>query len=421
MVILLTLVDLALPILMLYWLFKNGSLSIVYVPFYYFAFSALEQSRILKIHQVILVLLLVYYVFYNLPFLKKNLFFIILVLMLTYGLFFLPDLKAFRMNIIGLYWALTVVALAPEIGKKYSKNKIFSELSKVGLYVLIFFIFNSFFSTIFRYYPENHYGFTTGVSFGNLDISEYSILPIATFLTFRKAIKENNLILMLVVVAGLALTLLTMRRMVMVFSLIGIFIVLIELFNYKQIKQLVFYMLILSLLGVTVVYATGFSDQLVERFQKRRLDDRAVAEEGRVLEFGLVYKDLFEYYDYDPWFGYGPLKSWGNYGKAVFGRRPLHSDITYYIHGFGFFGLFCFLSMVFLVFYNAYIRIKNREDLSMFVFALFYFVAFFLVGSPKSPLSPPLLFMTIAFLYGKSKSVKKENIELNSSIKQLVQ
>ena len=383
MQIFLLLIDYSLPLVMAYLVLQKGSLSIVYVPFFYFMYSMLEKSKIIPIYHLILVLLLVYYAFYNLPFLKYNIFFVILILFFTYNLQVITDFKLFRLRIISLYWIFTIIALAPEICKRYSRDKILKELSISSFLILFFFIINTILSTVLGYYPDNHYGFTSGISFGHIGISEYSILPLAVYLVFRNGIVEKKIIYLLVGFVGLFLVMLTLRRTAMALSLIACVAVFVELLNFKQIRQFAIYLLVIGIGGTIVLKVTGFSDQLMERIEKRNLQDKDLEEEGRFIEFGLVYKDLFVYYDYDPIFGYGPLMSWGNYGKRMFENRPLHSDITYLIHGFGFFGFMLYVFMAYLVFYRAWGRCRNRNDKIIFSFLFFYFIVFFLIGSSK--------------------------------------
>lgn len=399
----LLLVDFTLPLLMLYWLVTKGNLSLVYVPFVYFAFRSLEESKILVLYHMLFAGLLLFYVVFNLPFLRKNVFYLILMGLFIFQLRDFQEWKALRLPLIGLFWTFTIIPLAPEICRNYPKEKLFKELSVAGLWILGFFVINSTLATLLKYYPDNHYGFTSGVSFGNLDISEYSILPIAIFLVFRNGILEKRLIYLAVGFAALFLLFLTMRRMVMLLALIGVIIALVELVNFKQIKQLLLYLFLFGVVGLVVIQLTGFSDQLLERFEKRNLAERDLESEGRLLELGMVYKDLFIYYDYDPVFGFGPLNSGGNYGKKIFGNRPLHTDLAYYVHGFGFVGLGLYLAMVGLVFLRSYQRCNSRGDYVQFAFASLYFLAFFIVGSPKAPMSPILLYMVMGCVLGKHK------------------
>lgn len=409
------LIDLSMPLVMAYLVLKKGSLSIVYIPFFYFMYSMQEKSKIIAIYQVILVGLLIYYALYNLPFLKKNIFYIILVVFFSFQLRVLDDFKSIRYGIIGLYWTFTIIALAPEICKSFPKAKIFEELGFAAFLLLFFFIINTGLSTVFGYYPTATYGFKSGISFGNISVAQYSVFPFAVFLSFRRAMVDKKPLYFIVSVISLFLIMLTLRRMVMALSLLAVIAVMIELLNFKQLKQFALYGLVFIIMILGVLKTSGFGDQLIERMEKRNLKERELEGEGRILELGLLYKDLFVYYEYDPWFGYGPLSSGGNYGKKIFGDRPMHTDIGYYIHGFGFFGLFLYLGMISIIFYGAWKRCESRGDLLVFLFTSLSFVAFFLVGSPKLPLLPVLMFLTLGILYGK-KEPKKIKVKMNSLV-----
>ncbi|WP_157966047.1 O-antigen ligase family protein [Cognataquiflexum aquatile] len=302
--------------------------------------------------------------------------------------------------------------MAPEISKNYSKEKIFEELGFSAFLLLFFFIINTGLSTVFGYYPEATYGFKSGISFGNITLPQYSVFPFAVFLAFRKGLLDKKPLYLAVSIVGLFLVMLTLRRMVMALSLLAVLTVMVELLNFKQLKQFALYGFVFGIVILIVVKTTGFSDQLVERIEGRNLEEKELEGEGRVLELGLLYKDLFVYYEYDPWFGYGPLSSGGNYGKKIFGNRPMHTDLGYFIHGFGFFGLFLYLGMVSSVFYRAWKRCESRADWILLIYTGLCFVAFFLVGSPKLPLLPVYMFMTIGVLFGK-KQLKNEQIRMN--------
>jgi hypothetical protein len=406
-----TLIDFLMPLVIGYLILKKGSISIVYVPFFYFMFSMLEKSKMIGIYHAIFLFLLLYYVINHLPFLKRNVFYIILILFFSFQLKIIDDFKSERMLIISFYWLFTVIVLAPEICKNYTKEQVFNELSKASFLILFFFILNSSLATLFGYYPMRGYRFTSGVSFGMITTSHYNVLPLAIFLVFRKGLSQKNFLYLVVGVASLFLTMLTLRRVAMLLSVFGVLVAMIELLNFKQIKQFAMYFLIFGVITAVVLKTTGFVDAFQERMERRNLVDRDFEEEGRFKEFGLLYKDLFVYYDYDPWFGYGPLSSKGNYGKKIFGNRPLHSEIPLLIHGFGFFGLFLILSLYFMVFFQSWQRTETKSDKLIFMFVLGYFFAYMVNGFPKAPMSPILLFMMLGLPLCSKHNLKSKTIK----------
>jgi O-antigen ligase len=315
----------------------------------------------------------------------------------------ITNFNEFHWNMSGLMWLITTGVLAPEIFKNYDREEVFKEISFVSLLILLFFTANTFLSTILKYYPDNQYHFSSGISFGHVGISLYGIFPLVIYLVFRRGLLEKNLFYLLVSVTALFLVFLTLRRSAMLLSVLACLCVMVELLNFKQFKQFALYILFFGIISSVVFFSTGFSDQLMERYEKRNLNERDLEEELRYLEFGLVYNDLFVFYDYDPWFGFGIFSSHGNYGKKAFGNRPLHSDINYFIHGLGFVGLFLYVITMSLIFYHAWQKCQSKGDKIMFCFILFYFLFSFLIGWSKRPLTPVMLFMILSLPYARQK------------------
>jgi len=401
-------VDYFLPVFIFYLVIRKGTLSIVYLPFLFFAYSVLEKSNHIALYHLMFVLLTVFYMVFHLPFVKRNIFWVLLIAYYFILLYTIKDFKEARADLIGLFLTFTVVPLIPEVFKNYSRSSVFDELSKSAALILGIFIFNSVISTIFKYFPENEYGFSSGVSFGNLGISVYSVLPIAIFIVLKKAIKDKSLLYFALYFGGIFLVLLTLRRTAMAFSILASCFVLVEMLNFKQLKDLVVYGSLMLVVGFFVSQYTGFSDQLIERIEKRNLEERELANEGRFLEFELLYKDLFVYYDYSPWFGYGLFASKGNYGKKVFGMRTLHTDFAYYIHASGLLGLSLYLLMMAKAFWDVYRISRNHKDLTIqFIFLLSFFMAFFLLGNSRNPILPTLFFSLLSLPFAKEKLLPK--------------
>jgi O-antigen ligase len=158
----------------------------------------------------------------------------------------------------------------------------------------------------------------------------------------------------------------------MALCLFGTLLALIELVKFEEIKKFVLYGIVIAGVAMIVLSQTSFKDQFMERFEARGLNNaRSLDEENRMIEFGLLYRDLFVYYDYDPWFGFGLLNSSGNYGKQIFGKRSLHTDPTNLVHSSGFLGLGLYVMMFSTLFMAVWQRTKNREDFIRFHFCLF--------------------------------------------------
>ncbi|SMD46312.1 O-antigen ligase like membrane protein [Aquiflexum balticum DSM 16537] len=404
--------EIMIPFFISYQIFKKGSLSIVYFPFLYLSSKAIGEKGVFPgpFNDLLFASLLVYYVVYNLPFVKRNIFSIILVLSYFFLLIDVNDFNAKRAELLGAMWLFICIPLIPEIYQYYSREKIFNEISTSAFLIFILFSLNTFLSTLFGFYPENEYGFTSGVSFGNLQIDTYGVFPLAFYLILKRGIKEKNIWYLLIYFISIFLVLLTLRRSVMALSIFATLAVIVELFNFRQLKDLLIYGIVAGSIGLLVAINIGFVDQLTERIEKRNLKDREIANEGRFMEFELVYKDLFVYYDYDPWFGYGLFESPGNYGKKVFGNRPLHTEYLYYVHNVGIFGLICYCLMIFLAFYNVWKNTFNKKDRIQFFFILVYFLVFFNLGFSRNALVPVMLYGILNLPLSRKNNIKVKNL-----------
>jgi hypothetical protein len=389
------LLDYLIPLLAIYFVFRKGTLSIVYVPFLYFAIKAIEKSNFVALYNVLFVGLLFYYIFFHLPFVKRNIFSIILVIYYFVLLADISDFREVKSDIINTAWIFLCIPLIPEVFKNYSREKVFDELSKSAFLIMALYVFNALISTALGYYPEGKgYGFTSGISFGNLALSIYNVLPLAIYIILRKGFRDKNIWYLGLYLVSIFLVFLTLRRTIMVMSVIATLFLMFELLNLKQLKEFIIYGLIISIVGTIVILNTGFVEEISERAKQRNLEDRDIESEGRYLEYGLIYKDLFVYYDYSPWFGYGPFDRGGNYGKNIFGDRPLHTEFAHYVHSSGFLGLTLYVMMVSLAFFTVWKCSFTKEDKFQLLFLLFYFSAHFLLGWSRI-LIPAVMFFSI--------------------------
>jgi hypothetical protein len=301
-----------------------------------------------------------------------------------------------------------LVPLVPEILRNYSRDLVFDEIAKSSGMILGVFIFNTIISTVLKYYPPNEYGFTSGVSFGHLQINTYTVLPLALFVVLKKAIKDKSVVYVLLYFGGIFLVLLTLRRTAMLLSVFGSMLVVAEMFNLKQIKELAIFGFFALIVVAVVVKFSGFGDELIARIEQRNLAERDLAEEKRFMEFEIIYNDLFVFYDYSPWFGYGLFDSKGNYGKKVFGTRSLHTDFAYYVHAGGFLLLTLYLLMMAKAFWDVWIRSSSREDRIRFLYLVMFFSIFFILGNTRNPIHPSMFICLLNLPFAKRIGVNTE-------------
>lgn len=393
--------------LIAYAIFKKGELSVIYLLVYLFAGEVVTSNLSASIGYLTLTLLLSYYFIRNLPFVLKNFFTVLITLYFLLLLINVDNLVKVRPYIFGSVCLFLLIGILPEIYRKFSRDKVFHEVGNASLLVLIIFCSNSFFSTLFNYNPHLMYGISSGVLYGNLIHADFHILPLVSFVVLRRAIKNKSLGLFLIFVISFLLILLTFRRTVMVLTALGCLIVIIELVSFKNFKKLLIVLIVLSSIGLIIVQTTGFLEVFWERYELRNLDDRDLEKEGRVQELELVYKDIFVHFDYSPWIGYGLFQLSGkNYGKGIFGDRPLHTDMMVLIHSSGIIGLILYLLMVSYAFLSVWIKSNSREDIVQFIYVLIVFLVFFGSGRFTNTASSLIIYLVLFLPFSKEYSYK---------------
>jgi hypothetical protein len=398
-------------ILMPFMLITKKSLSVVYLPVFFFAYSVIDSALPPSFYQLLIICLLGYYTLFNLPFIVKNIFSVILVFYFIILLTDVKNLVTIRSGFLEIVTLFLLVGIIPEVYKRYTKEEIFKELSFSAFLILSIFVVNALFSTFFKFNPGMMYGISGGVLYGNIIFANFNIMPLACYLVFQSAIQEKKKIYLVVFFVSVFLILLTLRRTVMLLTVMGTVVLLVNLIDLKNLKKLIG--LVAGILVVTfiVISSTGFLDMLNERIALRKLEEKNIEEEQRIQEIYLVYRDLFVYYDYSPWFGYGLLDAKGNYGKGVFGNRNLHTDLTVLVHSSGLLGLFLYLSMVGTVFLLVWRKTSNKFEFMQFVFISFLFSVFFITGRYNNVQSSILIYLILCI----PLSLKNEKKELSKN------
>ncbi|MCR9016492.1 hypothetical protein [Aquiflexum gelatinilyticum] len=412
------LLEVMIPIVAGVLILKKGSLAIVYMPTIYYA-SGLYEGKYVpdKLYYYFFIALLLFFAFFNLPYLKRNIYSNLIILYYLVLALFVDDFILIWEKYMGLMWLFACVPIIPQIFSNFEREKLEAEISFSAFAMMALFVVNVVLSTYFGYNPYEIYRFKGGVLFGKMDSDIYNIFPYAIFVIFRKGIKDNNPLYLGLYFVCIFLILLTLRRSVMALCLFGTLLAMIELVKFEEIKKFILYGLIIAGVATVVLSQTSFKDQFIERFEARGLDKaRSLNEENRMIEFGLLYRDLFVYFDYDPWFGYGLLNSSGNYGKQIFGKRSLHTDPTNLIHSSGFLGLGLYLLMFGTLFLSVWKKSKNRADLIRYIFISTCFLVFFING--RYTTTPAMLLMLVIFSlpYAKNNVVLKEQIQSNLNL-----
>ena len=363
------------------FLFVNKKeLAIIYLPFLIFSYSVIVPSFSASIYYGLISLLLLTCINNNTSFFKNNIY---ALLIFIYFLFLLPkseDLQAIRPYVFSVLWLFLSIPLITSIYQKFDRDLIFDEISKCALLILLLFVVNVVFSTIYSYAPAEMYGITSGVLYGNLYAANFNILSIAIFITALYLVKNKSMLHIVILILSLSFLLLSMRRSVMLTSCLGIAVVLMSFLARKEAKKFILFGGLLLIVGYFIYSSTNFIDLFQERYELRNLEERELEGEGRFLEYELLYKDMFLYNEYSPWFGFELFNSSGNYGHGIFDLRTLHSDLTNIAHSSGIIGVVFYLLMVVTAFVKAWKAKSNTIDKSIIFFCIITFVVFTITG-----------------------------------------
>src|SRR5690606_3322189 len=322
------------------------------------------------------------------------------------------DLVFLRPFLFAVFWLFLLIPLIGSIYPKYPGRIVYKELSNVAFIILCLFCLNVIFSSLTGYAPNAMYNITTGVLYGNLYATDFNIIPIALFIVLLKFINKKNWIYFAVFMLSFIFIMLSLRRSVMGLSLLGIAVTMLIFLTPKNFKSLAGFSLFFVLLGSLIVINTNFLDLFQERYALRDLDNRDLSEEKRLLEYELIYKDMFVYQDYSPWIGYGLYDSDGNYGKGVMGRRTLHADLTSMAHSTGLIGLTLYLLAMFTAFYQAYRKANSRIDKFIVLFCASAFVVYTITGRFTNISSFILLILLLKLPLTQKLKPKRKKVKI---------
>ena len=391
-----------------YILIKKKELAIVYLPVLVFCNIVIDASFSAFIYYGTVSAIILYSIIRNWNFYQNNIY---AILLFIYFLILLPgssDLVLIRPHIFSVLWLFASIPLISSIYQKYTEDEIFKEVSTCAFIILLLFIANVIVSTIFKYSPNEMYGITSGILYGNLYGAGFNILGIAVFILVLLSLDSKKMLYMIVLVISISFILLSLRRSVMLISILGLVIALITTVSFKDAKKLIGFSCVILMIGYTIYNFTGFTNQFKERYELRKLDERELEEEKRFFEYDLIYKDMFVYNEYSPFTGYELLNSWGHYGKGILEDRSLHADLPSITHSSGLIGLFLYLMMVITSFKQSFKSITTNLDKLIILFSAITFVVFTITGRYTESGFMLLLYLVLLLPLAKSTGPKYE-------------
>ncbi len=366
---------------------------IIYIPVILFSYSLINPSFSAFIYYGTLSFLVLYCIACNSSFYRNNIYAVILVIYLLLLLYKSSDLESVRSAIYPVSWVFISIPLIYAVFKKYDEQRIMHEVGNAAIFILGLFLLNVAVSSIYKYSPNEMYGITSGILYGNLFGANFNILSVALFIAFLRFLDKRRFLYFLILIVSFAVLLLSLRRSVMLVGTVGFVIALLSFLAQKQAKKFVVFSCLLMGFGYFIYTNTSFMDLFKERYEMRNLNDRPLDEEKRFFEYELVYKDMFVYKDYSPWLGYELFKSAGHYGKGVFEERSLHGDLPNMAHSSGLIGVVLYLLTIVTAFLNSYKLARTKLDKLILVFFIVAFTTFTITGRYTE--SSAMIFMFI--------------------------
>jgi len=315
--------------------------------------------------------------------LRHNPYAILLSIYFTVLLFFSSDPSGVRANYTASVVFFLSIPLIYNIYKMYGRSFIESEIYKMCLIILLLFISNTVLATLTGYTGGGQmYRGVTGIWYGHLSAADFNIIPVALFFLLYKLSKKYSTSDILIAIVSFGLVVLSMRRSIMVAAIVSAGIFALMLLFQRNISNFIITTFTLGMFIIITLVSSDVLNKFWERYEARGLHEREFVstEEGRFIEYELVYSDIFIHKRYSPITGYELFNSSGNYGGGVHKLRSLHSDITVIIHGSGLLGLFLYLLMTFKSFKDSFMSALNVSDLLILLFCAAALIIFSLTG-----------------------------------------
>ncbi len=395
-------IEIASYLFAVYLFVTKKELAIIYIPVLIFSNIIIDAVFSASIYYATISILILSCILKNGSFYRNNIY---AVLSFIYILILLPrssDLEFIRPSVFSVLWLFATIPLILSVYQKYPREVIFREVTNAGFIIICLFVVNVLISTKMGFSPNQMYGITTGVLYGNLYGAGFNILGIAMFVSVLKFLDRKKPIYLLVIIVALAFLVLSVRRSVILISGLGVAIAFITLLTQKEARKFIFLGSLVALVGYIIYSNTSLMGEFEERYELRKLDERELGEEKRFIEYELIYKDMFEYKDYSPLYGYELFNSSGHYGKGVFEFRTLHADLPSIAHSTGILGLLLYLLMVKTAFIRSFKASESIRDKLIIFFCAVAFITFTVTGRYTETGSMILIYLILMLPFAKN-------------------
>jgi O-antigen ligase len=391
-----------------YIILKKNEKGIFYLPVLFFVEKIVGTMSPAFLSYGLISFIILLLIARNASFFRNNIFAFLLIIYFFALLTQTANKELIRPFFFSVVWLFLLIALIPSIYAKFTREEVFKELCNASFLILILFIANALVSTVYKYSPMGMYGITKGIMYGNLWAAAFNTLSTALFIVFLKGITERRHMYVILAVVSIFFIMLTLRRTVMGLSAFGGMVAMLTMMTRKKGKMVFVMMSLIIVTGYLIYSNTNFSQEFNERVELRKLDDRALAEEKRFIEYNLLYDDMFVYNAYSPWFGFGLFNSAGNYGNGFLGDRSLHGDIPNLLHSSGIIGVILYLLMIGTAFAQAIKAADRYFDKLIVLFCTGSFLVYTVTGRYTEIASTLLLFLVLMMPLAKNEPPAEE-------------
>lgn len=392
----------------IYVILKKNEKGIFYLPVLFFVEKIVGTMSPAFLSYGFISFIILLQIIRNVSFFRNNIYSFLLIIYFFALLTQTADKEEIRPFFFSVIWLFLLIALIPSIYAKLTREEVFKELCNASFLILIFFIANALVSTVYKFSPMGMYNITKGVMYGNLWAAAFNTLSTALFVVFLKGVTERRHMYVILSVISVFFIMLTLRRTVMALSAFGAVVGMLTLMTQKKAKMVFVMMSLIVLTGYLIYTNTDFLQEFNERVELRKLDDRALAEEKRFIEYDLLYADMFVYNAYSPWFGFGLFNSAGNYGNGFLGDRSLHGDIPNLLHSSGIIGVLLYLLMIGTAFAQAIKAADGYFDKLIILFCTGSFLVYTVTGRYTEIASTLLLFLVLMMPIAKNEPPAEE-------------
>lgn len=403
-----------------YVTFRYKKSAVLFIPPIYFIRYLYEYQLSPLLWYVVIFLLVATTIFHNKSFYKRSkaalFFFLYLIILLIFN-------SSENLN-TSLYFNFSLLLISIPLINNICQNLDSKHVEKIiykGSYIiLIAFILNVALSSILGYSiaeGTDMYGFASRMSYGSMFAVHFNVLPVAILVVLLNNLRAPSLVTTCILILSSILILFSLRRSVIAVLLLVLLIAIVMyMYEKKNVKTFIY---VATAGMVLILFSLSFNviDNFYERVSHRGLDQGIVntENESRLMEYAMVYNDIFVLNKYSAFTGYELFNSAGNYGNFT-RERTLHSDVTTIVHATGLIGLLFYLYIFLKLFIKAYANEAGVKG-KLYIIVLFLIFVVYAISGRITDISSVLLLTILVILPYTNRSISNTGFSAVSKLK----